>query len=153
MKWMRPTQSRRPEPAGGGPSLPSDSSPAHPLSLSPSALPRKTKKTACFDTNQPPWLHRHLEVIIQQRTPQKRHLHNETSHFSRRTFLPTCVCHACRVLLAARLPFNGGSFRALARWAGLPEDLSHPKIVDRFFQRGDTEAPLVCSRPYATSPP
>ena len=28
-----------------------------------------------------PWLPRHLEVIIQQRTPKKSHFHNETSHF------------------------------------------------------------------------
>lgn len=88
VKWMRPTQSwcHQAKPAGGGPS---SSPPCHCL-----------YKTLHNLISASPWLPRHLEVIIQQSTPQsavsimKYHIfHQHPAFCSCFMFVPTCcVC-------------------------------------------------------------
>lgn len=69
-----------------------------------------------------PWLPRHLEVIIQQRTPKKSHFHKETSHLvsvpcfllaphscllqSVAYFWPLALSSSVIIWIACHLPFH-----------------------------------------------
>lgn len=149
---MRPTQSWCPEPAGGGPSLPS--TPPRP----PSALPERQKRLRALTSTSPPPATQTSGGYYSAAHAAKRHFHNETSHFffalSRSQILP----HGSSSMRLSRLPRPSGCSSRLyggSGVAGVPSVFrpAHRRRHGGFPERRQRSAAYVCLHPCVTSPP